>query len=90
MILTKEAQEALISNYVKSGRNQDECIGFIDGVEAMNKLIGDRGKVEKAAPELLEALIKCREWYDKHNKDYEIGLPNCFIKAKDVINKLIN
>lgn len=90
MILTKQAQESLISNYVKSGKNQDECIGFIDGVEAMNKLIGDRSKVEKAAPELLEALIKCREWYDKNGMDYEIGLPNCFIKAKEVINNTIN
>jgi len=56
MILTKEAQEALISNYVKSGKNQDECIGFIEGVEAMNRLIGERSKAEQAAHELLDAL----------------------------------
>ena len=36
---------------------------------------------------VLEALKNCREWYDKHGKDYEIGLPNCFIKAKEAINK---
>jgi len=36
---------------------------------------------------VLEALKNCREWYDKHGKDYEIGLPNCFIKAKQAINK---
>lgn len=65
MILTKEAQEALISNYVKSGKNQDECIGFIEGVEAMNKIIGDSSKIEPivpySTPYLLSNLIKALE-----------------------------
>ena len=39
MIITKEQQEALISNYVKQKHNQDECIGFIDGVEKLMELI---------------------------------------------------
>lgn len=33
MIITKEQQEAWVSNYVKEKHTQDECIGFIDGVE---------------------------------------------------------
>ena len=32
MIITKEHQEALVSNYVKEGHSTDECIGFIDGL----------------------------------------------------------
>lgn len=33
MIITKEQQEAWINNYKNKGHNQDECIGFIDGIE---------------------------------------------------------
>lgn len=39
MIITKEQQEAWISNYVKQGHTRDECIGFIDGVEKVMKII---------------------------------------------------
>lgn len=41
-----------------------------------------------SAPELLNALQLCRTWYDLHGKDYEIGLPNCFIQAKAAIKKV--
>lgn len=37
MILTKEHQEALVSNYVREGHSQEQCIGFIDGIEAITK-----------------------------------------------------
>lgn len=33
MAITKEQQEALVNNYVKEKHTQEECIGFIDGVE---------------------------------------------------------
>lgn len=36
MLITKEQQEAWMTNYIKEGHSQDECIGFIDG---MNKAI---------------------------------------------------
>jgi len=39
MLITKEQQEALVHNYIKSGRNLDECVGFIDGVEKAMELI---------------------------------------------------
>jgi hypothetical protein len=39
MLITKEQQEALVDNYIKEKHNQDECIGFIDGLNAMLKLI---------------------------------------------------
>lgn len=46
-------------------------------------------KLIAAAPDMLEALIKCRQWFDNHGKDYEIGLPNCFINAKGAIDKAL-
>lgn len=39
MIVTKEQQEALLTKYVKERHNQDECIGFIDGMNAAIELI---------------------------------------------------
>lgn len=39
MIITKEQQEALINNYIKEKHSNDECIGFIDGVEEIMNLI---------------------------------------------------
>ena len=39
MLITKEQQEAIVHNYIKSGRNLDECVGFIDGVEKTMELI---------------------------------------------------
>jgi hypothetical protein len=39
MLVTKEQQEALIDNYTKANHNMDECIGFVDGMNAMLNLI---------------------------------------------------
>ena len=39
MIITKEQQEALISNYAREKHSIDECMGFIDGVEKIMNLI---------------------------------------------------
>lgn len=39
MLITKEQQEALLDKYIKEGHNQDECIGFIDGLNAILELI---------------------------------------------------
>lgn len=41
MLITKEQQQALIDGYIKAKHNQDECSGFIDGVEAIMKLVSD-------------------------------------------------
>jgi hypothetical protein len=35
MIITKEQQECWVSNYVKAKHNNDECIGFIDGIKTV-------------------------------------------------------
>ncbi len=39
MLITKEQQEALVDKYIREKHNQDECIGFIDGLNAMLELI---------------------------------------------------
>jgi hypothetical protein len=44
-------------------------------------------KLIAAAPQLLEALIRCRKWIDEHGKDFEIGVPSCFLNAKKVIKQ---
>jgi hypothetical protein len=41
-----------------------------------------------AAPEMLLALQRLNEWFETHGKDYEIGTPNCFLKAKTALNKV--
>jgi hypothetical protein len=44
MIITKEQQEALVDKYIKEKHNQDECVGFIDGLNAMLELISKIAK----------------------------------------------
>jgi hypothetical protein len=44
MLITKEQQEALISNYAKQKHNVDECSGFIDGMQAILNLIDKLNK----------------------------------------------
>jgi hypothetical protein len=39
MIITKEQQERIVDKYVKEKHNTDECIGFIDGINATIELI---------------------------------------------------
>ena len=39
MLITKEQQEALVDKYVKDKHNADECIGFIDGINAALELV---------------------------------------------------
>lgn len=39
MLITKEHQESLLEKYIKEGKSADECIGFIDGMNAMIEYI---------------------------------------------------
>tara|TARA_R110002033_G_scaffold44181_1_gene86759 strand:- start:1866 stop:1991 length:126 start_codon:yes stop_codon:yes gene_type:complete len=41
MILTKEQQEAMLKEYMKT-HTTDECSGFIDGINAIIKLINKK------------------------------------------------
>lgn len=46
--------------------------------------------IYEASEEMYHALKACRNWFDTYGKDYEIGLPNCFIKAKSALLKAEN
>lgn len=78
--------------------HQKEQIGFskfsLDNIALQAACIGyyhlsdnELAKLKEINESLLSALKGCREWFDKHGTDYEIGLPNCFIKAKEAISK---
>jgi ketol-acid reductoisomerase len=41
MLITKEQQEALLDKYIRENHNTDECIGFIDGMNALFELISN-------------------------------------------------
>lgn len=56
MLITKEHQEALISNYNKQGHSQDECLGFIDGIGKLMELIIKLDK-PKELPMLIERCL---------------------------------
>lgn len=47
MLITKEQQEALVDKYIKEKHNQDECVGFIDGLDAILELITMKQKLIK-------------------------------------------
>ena len=42
MIITRETQEAIVSNYQKLGKSNNEVLSFIDGMEAMFDLISKK------------------------------------------------
>lgn len=46
MLITKEQQGALIDKYIREKHSQDECIGFIDGLNAMLGLVVRLSKKE--------------------------------------------
>jgi hypothetical protein len=39
MIVTKEQQESILNKYIKENHNTDECIGFVDGINAALNLV---------------------------------------------------
>jgi hypothetical protein len=39
MFITKEQLEAMLRMYIKEKHNADECIGFIDGMNAILELL---------------------------------------------------
>lgn len=49
MIVTKEQQEEILSKYVDEKHTTDECIGFVDGINAtlelVNKIMNENNKL---------------------------------------------
>ena len=86
MIITKEQQEAWVSNYVKEKHTQDECIGFIDGVEkaldVVNKNFGLA--LVSGRSELLFAFIaEIKKEFADQNWDYLDFIAERVIKANN-------
>ena len=48
MIVTKEQQERLVSDYIKLGATTSELIGFIDGMNAAIELVDKLMKEQKS------------------------------------------
>lgn len=55
MIVTKEQQEEILFKYIEDKHNQDECSGFIDGINATIELIDSLLKKENKE----KAFCKC-------------------------------
>lgn len=53
MLVTKEQKYALLQEYIKRGKNQDECSGFIDGMYALYRLMSE-SKIEELNKEIKE------------------------------------
>lgn len=70
MIITKEHQESMVEKYKIAGRNFDECIGFVDGMNAMLEHIA-----KKMQPSVARYLITTKtarppfltHWFDADN-----------------------
>lgn len=39
MLVTREQQQAILNQYIQENKNQDECMGFVDGINATLKLV---------------------------------------------------
>lgn len=66
MLITKEQQEALVNNYIKAGHSQDECIGFIDG---LNKMLEQVSSLE------IPSVVQKREMLVTFSEDWNLN--NC-------------
>ena len=42
MLITKEQQHKLLNKYINENHSMDKCSGFIDGMNAMMKFIGEK------------------------------------------------
>lgn len=72
MIITKEQQQALIDNYIKAKHNQDECSGFIDGVEAIMNLISNLDQQKNDS--FQRSLLDRHSWLKKEDLEFALKL----------------
>jgi hypothetical protein len=71
MIITKEQQEAWVSNYVKEKHTQDECIGFIDGINKALDVV-NKNLVKPDVRRMLIDFCQSQEAYKIHTSDVEL------------------
>lgn len=63
MIITKEQQQSWIDNYIKEKHTQDECAGFIDGVEKVISVISqETGKAPRQLADENKMLVEALKW----------------------------
>lgn len=74
MIITKEQQEAWIDTYIKQGHTQDECIGFIDGIEKAMSIVKNCN-----APDVIKSVCE----YGMNPDDCIRKADTCFKCLKD-------
>jgi hypothetical protein len=53
MIITKEHQEAMLTNYIKKGKTTDEVLGFYDGMTEMLEFIERKMKEKEKEIKIL-------------------------------------
>jgi hypothetical protein len=57
MLITKEQQEAWLSQYLKENHTSEECIGFVDGInkafDFVNKNLGKDRKRDLTLEEII-------------------------------------
>lgn len=68
MIVTKEHQAAIVEKYVKEKHSTDECVGFIDGINATIALINKLTiPVVTQSCDTCKHLSACRFWQEAPN-----------------------
>ena len=72
MIITKEQQEKILVQYVEDKHNTDECIGFIDGINAtielINKLTINKNTEKDFGKKMREACTKASKSMEETGK----------------------
>ena len=65
MILSRKQQEKLLNNYIKKRHTQEECIGYIDGVnatlEAITSMLFGESVNEVSNPDRISRLPESHE-----------------------------
>ena len=86
MLITKEQQEAWVSDYVKEKHTQDECIGFIDGVEKALDVVNknfDLALVSGRSELLFAFIAEVKKEFADQNWDYLDFIAERVIKANN-------
>lgn len=69
---------------INVGAKRIATLSFLETIEESEA----NAKLISSAPAMYQCLKQLRKWFDEHGKDYGIGLPNGFVKAKAIINSI--
>ena len=88
MIITKENKESWVSSYIKEKHSQDECLGFIDGInKALEYVTKKMTPIEESnlnckAKDLAKYQIKQEDWDN-------VNLVEIKMKAESVVSLFV-